>query len=132
LLSFSFAVSRSRSLSLALSLLSPLFFAHAHFAFLLAFSHALHLVFFLPTNCLVPPCSRQCTHPVLSSKIVRTYLCICACACMYLNALCADEESKTKLPCRLGFETYCHERIREASRAQAAARCSIFLIYIHA
>ena len=32
------------------------------------------------------------------------------------------EEAETKLPCRLGFETYCHERIREAKRAQAAAR----------
>jgi hypothetical protein len=32
------------------------------------------------------------------------------------------EEAKTKLPCRLGFETYCQERIREAKRAQSAAR----------
>ena len=32
------------------------------------------------------------------------------------------EEGKTKLPCRLGFETYCNERIREAEKAQAAAR----------
>jgi len=32
------------------------------------------------------------------------------------------EEAETKLPCRLGFETYCHERIREAKRAQRAAR----------
>ena len=32
------------------------------------------------------------------------------------------EEAKTKLPCRLGFETYCQERIREAQRAQRAAR----------
>jgi len=32
------------------------------------------------------------------------------------------EEGKTKLPCRLGFETYCQERIREAHKAQIAAR----------
>jgi hypothetical protein len=32
------------------------------------------------------------------------------------------EEAKTKLPCRLGFETYCQERICEAKRAQSAAR----------
>jgi hypothetical protein len=32
------------------------------------------------------------------------------------------EEAETKLPCRMGFETYCHERIREADRAQKAAK----------
>ena len=32
------------------------------------------------------------------------------------------EEAQTKLPCRMGFETYCHERIREADKAQKAAK----------
>ena len=34
------------------------------------------------------------------------------------------EEAETKLPCRLGFETYCNERLREAKKAQVAARAA--------